>query len=32
MQSSPKLRLLKKFYAGGPDKETLRLLGISNFS
>ena len=25
-------RLLEKFYAGGPDKETLRLLGISNFS
>jgi uncharacterized protein (DUF1810 family) len=23
-------RLLEKFYAGGPDKETLRLLGISN--
>ena len=25
-------RLLEKFYPGGPDKETLRLLGISNLS
>ena len=25
-------RLLEKFYAGGSDKETLRLLGISNLS
>jgi uncharacterized protein (DUF1810 family) len=25
-------RLLEKFYAGAPDKETLRLLGISNLS
>jgi uncharacterized protein (DUF1810 family) len=25
-------RLLEKFYPGGPDKETLRLLGISNFN
>jgi uncharacterized protein (DUF1810 family) len=25
-------RLLEKYYAGRPDKETLRLLGISNFS
>jgi uncharacterized protein (DUF1810 family) len=25
-------RLLEKFYAGGLDKETLRLVGISNLS
>jgi uncharacterized protein (DUF1810 family) len=25
-------RLLEKFYPGGPDKETLRLLGISKLS
>jgi uncharacterized protein (DUF1810 family) len=25
-------RLLEKFYPGGPDKETLRLLGISSLS
>ena len=25
-------RLLEKFYPEGPDKETLRLLGISNLS